>query len=110
MKKNFEFSFVYSLDCFIDCSDEVHMKNNSLSVCLCQGQTPKNFSLNIEYFKSSSKIGNLQHFGLWRTRSKKHFPYRDHRRFSCPVVIVHQHKLDVFEREESESVVSFSKR
>ena len=35
------------------------MKNNSLSVCLFQDQTPKNVSLNIEYFKSSSKIGNF---------------------------------------------------
>ena len=41
---------------------------------------------------------------------KKHFPYRGRRRFSYPVVRVHQNKFEVFEREKSEVVVSFSKR
>ena len=61
-KNYFECSFVHSIDCFLDCSVDRHMKNNSLSVCsfVCvrvKGQ--KSFSLNIEYFKSSSKIGNF---------------------------------------------------
>ena len=48
--------------------------------------------------------------GLYLYGSKKHFPYRGQRRFSYPVVRVHQNKLEVFERKESEVIVSFSKR
>ena len=41
---------------------------------------------------------------------QKQISYRDQRRFSYSVVRVHQNTLEVFEREESEVAVSFSKR
>ena len=41
---------------------------------------------------------------------QKQISYRGQRRFSYSVVRVHQNTLEVFEREESEVAVSFSKR
>ena len=97
------------------------MKNNTFGVCLfvSGSKVKKNFSLNMEYFEFSSKmVTKLLKFLTLENgvrvhlpcKGQKKFPYRGQRRFSYPVVRVHQNKLEVFERGESEVIVSFSKR
>ena len=107
------------LFCIPSTEGRVIQKKLNRFVCLCRVKGQKAFSLNIEYYEFSSKMVNklvkfltlengVKVYVACRGQ-KKNFPYRSQRRFSYPVVTVHQNKLEVFEREESEVVISFLK-